>query len=369
MSQKFNTAERAALKKFRVCISDLIKTFDEYDAHDKNLIRWLRARDLNVRKAEFMIRESLKQKEIDNVAELKHLPLSEFLLEKLPFSPCGHDKEGTIICVIPCGKWDLKSLLQQGYKDEMLRYLCQFFEKYFHYMKLNNSVEDFKTGAIILLDLEDFSVYDIMSNQVFSFLIELLKGYEEHYPEVMKATYIVNVPKVFEILFSMVKPFIPTGTLSKVQIHGGSSDHWRKALLEKIDYRDLPSQYGGSNSAHPFYSNRFGLTWPGRAKIFPPEDFITEAVPPREKITKSFELLAGDRISWNFKTDCYDIGFEFLFNGVRMFPYARADAHVCVQDGLYDVMENGTYVLVFDNTYSKYRSKILHYIIVVENSG
>ncbi|CAG7716455.1 unnamed protein product, partial [Allacma fusca] len=55
------------------------------------------------------------------------------------------------------------------------------------------------------------------------------------------------------------------------------------------------------------------------------------------------------------------IGFEFTLNRVRLFPYARADAHICVQDGCLDVTEPGIYSLVFDNTYSRWLEKTLHY--------
>ncbi|CAG7720617.1 unnamed protein product, partial [Allacma fusca] len=196
---------------------------------------------------------------------------------------------------------------------------------------------------------------------------DMLRGYDADYPERLKVAYIVNIPKVFEIIWSMMKPFIPAGTMSKIRILGGGPDQWRKTLLENIDFRELPSQYGGSNTAHPFYANRFGDIWPTRAPLYQLEDFITVSIPPGDKFVKSFELSAGNRISWNFKTDSYDIGFEFRLNDVRLlFPYARADAHICMQDGCLDVIEEGTYSLVFDNTYSKYRAKTLHYYIRTE---
>ncbi|CAG7718514.1 unnamed protein product, partial [Allacma fusca] len=43
--------------QIRESLSDIIDTFDEYDSSDKNLIRWLRARELNVKKAEHMFRK------------------------------------------------------------------------------------------------------------------------------------------------------------------------------------------------------------------------------------------------------------------------------------------------------------------------
>ncbi|CAG7829456.1 unnamed protein product, partial [Allacma fusca] len=85
------------------------------------------------------------------------------------------------------------------------------------------------------------------------------------------------------------------------------------------------------------------------------EDFLSTSIPPRQKFETSFDLCAGDGISWNFKTDSHDIGFWFLVDEEPMFPYVKADAHVAVQIGLVDVVTPGTYSIVFDNTHSKYR--------------
>ena len=42
-----------------------------------------------------------------------------------------------------------------------------------------------------------------------------------------------------------MKPLLTTHTLSKVNVYGGNSEHWRAELLKTIEPDQLPSQYGG----------------------------------------------------------------------------------------------------------------------------
>ncbi|CAG7648088.1 unnamed protein product [Allacma fusca] len=88
--------EKIALKKFRANISDVLETLSEYDAHDLNLIRWIRARDFNLADAEKMLRKSLAWRLENNIEKLRVVEYSDFLLSKLVFTPCGHDKEGAL---------------------------------------------------------------------------------------------------------------------------------------------------------------------------------------------------------------------------------------------------------------------------------
>ncbi|CAG7648083.1 unnamed protein product [Allacma fusca] len=201
--------------------------------------------------------------------------------------------------------------------------------------------------------------------------MEFLRIFDSNYPERLKAGYIINAPKIFELFWPLISPFLSARTLSKVQILGGSRDQWRLKLKESIDFYQLPSDLGGSNTTQHYFSNQLGvsiLTLP-RAPQYPPEDFTTVDVPAGKRFLLSFSLSAGNRITWNFKTDSHDIGFEFTKNGKGMFPYAKADAHIIVQDGLVDVVEDDSYTLVFDNTYSRYRSKTLHYVICIDGEN
>ncbi|CAG7723391.1 unnamed protein product [Allacma fusca] len=166
MTAVFSPVELAALEKFRLRIGDIVDQLDEFDAHDRNLIRWLRARDMSVDKAEKMIRENMKVRKEFLVDELQYRDFPEVMLQQLPFTPCGHDKQGIVVCIIPFGIWNLKALVQNGHDDkEILLYLAQIFERYFRYMKNNHSIENFKTEINLLIDYSQFSLPDYLSKR------------------------------------------------------------------------------------------------------------------------------------------------------------------------------------------------------------
>lgn len=62
-----------------------------------------------------------------------------------------------------------------------------------------------------------------------------------------------------------------------------------------------------------------------------------------------------------FKTKSRDIGFSVEFNGRVAVPYQRYDSHMNSVSGMLSAPSRGTATLIWDNTYSKLRSKLLSY--------
>ena len=56
-----------------------------------------------------------------------------------------------------------------------------------------------------------------------------------------------TAPKIFSILFALLKPFLNGTTFSKIVFLGSSdSPHTHKALLDEIEADQLPAHYGGT---------------------------------------------------------------------------------------------------------------------------
>lgn len=70
--------------------------------------------------------------------------------------------------------------------------------------------------------------------------------YEANYPEILKACYIINAPRVFAIAFGVVKKFLNEYTLGKIQIFPNDPKKWKKVLISHIDGDSLPKHYGGN---------------------------------------------------------------------------------------------------------------------------
>jgi hypothetical protein len=103
--------------------------------------------------------------------------------------------------------------------------------------------------------------------------LEVLKGFEAHYPEMMKMAIAVNCkdtfrnthndeapclrlssnviscvilflgPKVFSVLYSVIKPLMSSRTQAKLHIHDYNAKKWRKDLSSFIALDQLPMKY------------------------------------------------------------------------------------------------------------------------------
>jgi hypothetical protein len=83
-------------------------------------------------------------------------------------------------------------------------------------------------------------------NVALDTVIQLVQLYEANYPELLRRVFVINAPKIFSILYSMVEPFMHERTRSKIQIFSHDSVQWKAALLTDIDPDQLPAMYGGT---------------------------------------------------------------------------------------------------------------------------
>ena len=71
------------------------------------------------------------------------------------------------------------------------------------------------------------------------------------YPETAGSTWIINAPRVFSMVWSVVKGWIDERTRSKVQIlSGDGSEEIRRVLGEEV-FQNLPKEIGGECQCMP----------------------------------------------------------------------------------------------------------------------
>ncbi|CAG7833049.1 unnamed protein product, partial [Allacma fusca] len=80
--------------------------------------------------------------------------------------------------------------------------------------------------------------------------LEGVKRFEANYPEILKASIGINAPRIFALMFGLIKPLLTPRTLEKVQIWGSNSNKWKVALLKIIPADQLLPAYGGTRSAN-----------------------------------------------------------------------------------------------------------------------
>ena len=55
-----------------------------------------------------------------------------------------------------------------------------------------------------------------------------------------------KAPKIFSMLFALVKPMLSQVDTPKIKIYGNDKNEWTSAILEEIDADQVPSFYGGT---------------------------------------------------------------------------------------------------------------------------
>jgi len=215
-----------------------------------------------------------------------------------------------------------------------------------------------------------------------------------------------SAPRIFNLAFAIIRPFLNEATANKIRIVGGSgASQWAKTLLEEIDAEHLPVHYGGSMTDPDGNPNCITKVEPDGAST-PHSDFLTEfhfvfqvnlggLVPEsyyfkkregidnkdkkslvvsygaREKLEVDVKV-PGSSIRWEFYSEEGDIAFSVYqrCKGVKIpvVPKDRVDSHIAAEEGEIRV-DPGQYVVEFDNSYSYLRSKTIWYAVWVDSFG
>ncbi|CAG7723375.1 unnamed protein product [Allacma fusca] len=94
-SEKEMTKTEVAIKELREAVKDLVTDDNKEYEDEYNLLRWLRAQNMNVKKAEKMLRTAHYWKLENNVAELVYEDLPLDMIEQFPVFVDGIANDGT----------------------------------------------------------------------------------------------------------------------------------------------------------------------------------------------------------------------------------------------------------------------------------
>ncbi|KAH9381181.1 hypothetical protein HPB48_003158 [Haemaphysalis longicornis] len=318
--------QRIALEQFREAVQDVRQPVHT----DANLLRWLRAREFDVTRAEHMFRQVMRD----------HFPGG--ILDCCP--------KGNPVWLINIGSVDIKGYLQVLPKADVYRHCMYLLEKQ----------EKIKRDTSSKLGREIETQYVIMDFENFS----------------LRQVYSWQVPSFFPTLWKMVRPLLTERTVSKVAIYG--KDGWKPALLEFVDASRLPEYWGGTLTGLDGDPRCPHLVCPGGEKLWGREGVQQRNVERRGRFELPVRVEeAGSRLRWAFQTAKGDLAF-----GVRFEPFPGdpdGDAHeqlleihrvppcsLLPDENSHVCARPGTYVLQFDNSFSWVIGKDVAYEVHVE---
>lgn len=370
--------QSAALEKFRENVKDILQP--QHD--DYYLLRWLRARNFDLKKSEDMLRKNNAWRKAENIDNIMERNIADVIMKYYPGGHCGFDKDGCPIWLDPIGNIDPKGLLRSAKKNDLIykeilnaEYVQGVLRE--QTKKLGKKVDQ----IIIIYDLENFGMRHLWKPGMDA-VIKYLELFEDNYPETLKTCFVINAPRLFPVLYNLIRPILSEDTVKKIRIYGAN---YKSELLKCIDADQLPVHWGGTQTdpdGDPKCRSKIVLG--GEVpkeyylKIAPEEmeNFTTENVKRGSSLQIDVEAKKpGSIIRWQFTTEGYDLGFgvykktkdekQHVKNMITIVPTQRVDSHLVPEDGSVSVKEAGTYVVRFDNTYSYIRSKTISYLIEV----
>ncbi|XP_074057153.1 SEC14-like protein 4 [Macrotis lagotis] len=372
--------QEAALAQFRKNIQDVLA--DLPNADDYLLLRFLRARSFDLQKSEAMIRKFMvfrKQEDLDNILNWEP---PEVLKLYDTGGLCGYDREGCPVWLDATGFLDPKGLLLSSSKSKVVKKRTQILaiilrECELQSEKLGKKIETF----ILILDLEHMGLRHLWkpATELYQEFFSIL---ENNFPETVKYLIVVKAPKLFPVVYNLLKPFISEETRKKILVLGAN---WKQDLQKFIDPDQLPVEYGGTLTdpdGNPKY-----LTKIKYGGIVPKKYFLQNQMKIQYEHTVSVSrgsshqveseiLFPGCVLRWQFLLDGSDIGVGVFLKTkmgerqrakdmIEVIPTQKYSSHLVPEDGTLTCSEPGVYVLRFDNTYSLIYSKNVSYTVEV----
>ncbi|XP_046460717.1 SEC14-like protein 2 [Daphnia pulex] len=379
---QLNDDQKTVLKQFREAVKDC--KLPESD--DVYLLRWLVARDFDLAKSEKMLRNSMEWRrkyKVDTILQEYKSP--EVLTKYFASGYTGVDKLNSYTVVVRYGMMDLKGILLSAKKRDYLMHVIEIVERTF--LTVRNNPKKFKKSpdsiaqSTVIFDMAGFSMRHVTFKPALDTAIQLVQLYEGNYPELLRRVYVINAPKIFSVLFSMLKPFMHEKTKNKIQIYSHDAKQWKAAILEDFDPEELPACYGGTKTDPDGNPNCITMVNMGgevpRSYYLNGKCNISDKKPlsicsgSKEKL--EFEITqAGSVLKWDFHSEESDIAFAIYRKQgselISIVPHDRVDCHMSPEEGEIFCDYVGVYVVEFDNSFSYLRSKKIWYSITIESS-
>ncbi|CAL1279010.1 unnamed protein product [Larinioides sclopetarius] len=348
--------------------------------------RFAKARDFNLVEAEAMLRKHISwrnQFQIDNM--LTDYKPSEVLLEYIASSFVCFDKGGNAVRIQDWGRLDGKGLCNVFTKTEIAKYFVYLVEK--------DKAAVLKKGGNLrkpifcpIYDFEDFTYAKAVHLTSLQYLSYFLKIFIDNYPELVKIITVINASLPVVCVYNAIKTVLPATVTEKIRIYG--ADGWKQGLLENIEADDLPAYLGG-NKTDPD-GNPLCETFIQRGKPIPKRYYKqsggkrlilgphveTCRVMPLSKKEITLEVMEDNSfLEWEFEITKGDINFSLRFTEktsdnfecMELIPEQRIDTSLEAEKGCFKCEKQGNYTIIFDNSYSWFHSKEVHYRAIIRN--
>jgi len=215
-------------------LRDLVEAEDNLccATDDQFLLKFLRAKKFDYEKAFKMVQRycAMRIKSPTNFA--KSLPsqcASIFDCQLQNILP-HRDRLARRILMFRSGKWDITTTTPEDIFS--CNYLCLEL--------LAREQKNQISGIVAIVDMADFGWYHMMQLSV-DYVKNMVSLIQSTFPLRFREIHIVNESYLFDVVFTLMKPFLTEKIRNRIRFHGADLDSLHKYISPSI----LPEEYGG----------------------------------------------------------------------------------------------------------------------------
>ncbi|CAK55733.1 unnamed protein product (macronuclear) [Paramecium tetraurelia] len=206
--------------------------------NDQTMIRYLIARNYKVKDTEKMILKCLQWRKENKINSRKtsdyQIYANENVHTQLGFSRWGHP----ILVTNGMNSHPEKFESEQGFSEQgYLEYHQSLMEEGIRSMR--GYVDQF----IVIIDCYKLTPANFSFSVLKNAFIEIFN----YYPERQFRIYVLNTNFLTRSFYAMLKPFLPSRTVEKINFIGQDFNEIKTALLRDLDEETIPKRYGGQN--------------------------------------------------------------------------------------------------------------------------
>jgi len=219
-------------------LEEFKKRVDDLKQDDVTCIRFLRAREQNLDKAESMLRRCLKWREDVEISKYVSWRPSNPVMEDTTFYSTGNDFEGRPVFWLPMGRWNTRTLVEKGFKEDVSQLRYYILETLMEKLR-NSSVHQ----CIVIFGVEGLTYWKVAHLDTMQMMMDSFHDLALYYPEIIKSMFVINTPWYFPYVLTFIKPILSQRTTKKLHIFNSDKKKWMAALLDVMPRESIPKEY------------------------------------------------------------------------------------------------------------------------------
>lgn len=248
----FTMEESTALNKFVDILKAKKVDYDQEKYESSCLIRFLRARKLDLNKAFEMFTNFLKWRADNNVDQIEKVDFSELERVKVYYPHGFHktDKLGRPVYIEVLGDLKVDEIFKMTSAERLLMYQVKEYEILMKriFPACSQNAKKHISQTFTIVDLKKLTA-KLLSKKVYSLLKQSFQISQNYYPEILGQMYVVNAGLMFKAAWSVCKAFLDEKTKKKIVTMGSD---YKKKLLELVEPANLPHFLGGECNCQPY---------------------------------------------------------------------------------------------------------------------